>query len=108
MSWLSSIRSRLLLVAAIGCAAIASDAGAPTATQVQGADAHGTRQLLAELPRLPEISEQGLRILRQGNGAAATIVGIVAASGDPLLETTLGPLRVARWVVDQHHGAGQA
>jgi hypothetical protein len=103
MSWHSSILSSFLLVALLGCAAHAADAGVATAAHVQLADAHATQQLLAELPRVPEISQQGQRIVWQGNGSAATIVGIDAASGDPLLETTMGPLRVARWVVEQHH-----
>jgi hypothetical protein len=103
MSWHSSITSSFLLVALLGSAAHAADAGVATAAHVQVADAHATQQLLAELPRVPEISQRGQRIVWQGNGGTATIVGIDAASGDPLLETTMGPLRVARWVVEEHH-----
>ena len=84
----------LMLVTALAGRLSAGDTPAPAT------DAH---QLLTALPHVPEIALKGDQVVWSGDGATAVIEGVDAKSSDPILTTPLGPIRVARWVVEGHH-----
>ena len=105
------LQRSLLLIAFLGSFALLVGASEPSnaptgvAEATDGAHTDAIQALLASMPHIPEIIQVGQRVLWRGDGASATIIGIDTASSDPLLETVLGPVRVARWVVEQHHCA---
>ncbi len=90
---------RLALVALLSCALACRLAAG------DAAPASDPQQLLSELPHVPEVALVGGKVVWSGSGGSATIVGLDAQTKDPLLETALGPVRVARWVVEGHKTA---
>ncbi len=92
---------RLALVALLLTlgAALRLAAGEATAPPADAA------QLLAGLPHVPELELKDGKVVWSGSGGSATILGVDEQTADPLLETTLGPVRVARWVIEGHHTA---
>jgi hypothetical protein len=74
----------------------ASDATAPSASAAASA-------LLFALPQVPELAVVGDAVVWSGDGQRATVLRIDAATGDPLIATPIGPLRVATNLLEQHH-----
>ena len=69
-------------------------------------DATLTAQTLAAaLPQVPEVTLDGatVRWRDDDSEASVTIVGLDAASGDPLITTAIGPLRVPLHLIADHH-----
>ena len=93
-----ALAAALLMVIAV--AAVAAE-GVPPQAAVQ--EPAAPERLLARLPQVPEVAVRGREVVWRGQGASVVIVGVVDAGGDPQVETALGPLRVARSLVEDHH-----
>ena len=68
-------------------------------------DAGTAAQLLQKLPQVPELAIDGAKVVWKANGASATVVGYDDDSQDPLLDTVLGPMKVAHELVEGHRTA---
>jgi hypothetical protein len=62
-----------------------------------------SKLLLDALPQVAEIVSRDGKVQWTANGQSATITSIDATSNDPLIETTLGNLRVSRRLLQDHH-----
>lgn len=76
--------------------------GTPTVEAPKSATGDA-KELLAELPAVPEVVQHGTGVEWQGDGASAPIVAVDPDTSDPELGTDIGPVHVPRHLVEDHH-----